>query len=313
MSGKAVPFRATLKTKRLRLDWRRSLPISYSSTERHSLSVHRAAQPRNPNFKFQIPNPKSQIPNRNALFLFTGSTSTRLKYPRRMFSSILGYFPALCGVVLVATSAGFSQGRPSVIQSWNEVQLIVPVARSTDSEGNSVNKITAIFNGIARFGRDADLTDGRGGIEFNFRANKHITLVTSALYRGDAVVEHVQQYETRLAAGATFSATWKQVSFRDRNLYEYRVRSGRNDISVYRHRFQASFPVKHKGKILFSPFLSEEAFFDFSVTQFNNNELFLGVTRRLNSQTELDIAYIRNDTSPANINGLSLNLKITLP
>ncbi|MFL6468440.1 MAG: DUF2490 domain-containing protein [Pyrinomonadaceae bacterium] len=214
--------------------------------------------------------------------------------------------------MLVGTLAGISQDRPSVFQSWNEVQLIVPVTRFTDSEGNSVNKITAIFNGIARFGRRVDLTDGRTGIELNFRTNKHLTFVTSALYRGDEVVENVRQFETRLAVGAAFSATWKLVSFRDRNLYEYRVRSGRNNISVYRQRFQMSFPLKHNGKTLFSPFLSEEAFYDFSAGRFNNNELFLGVTRRLSPRTELDIAYIRNDTSPANVNGISLNFKITL-
>ena len=38
----------------------------------------------------------------------------------------------------------------------------------------------------------------------------------------------------------------------------------------------------------------------------------LGITRRLSSRTELDIAYIRNDTAPANVNGLSLNLKVML-
>ena len=86
----------------------------------------------------------------------------------------------------------------------------------------------------------------------------------------------------------------------------------RNDISVYRTRLQISVPVKHNGKILFSPFLSEEAFYDFHADRFNNNELFLGITRRLNPRTELDVAYIRNDTAPANVNGLSLNLKITL-
>jgi len=221
-------------------------------------------------------------------------------------------FTVLFGILLVGTVTGFSQDRPSVLQSWNEVQLIVPVARFTDSEGRSVNKVTVIFNGIARFGRSVELTDGRGGVEFNFRANKHLTFVTSALYRRDEVVDNVRHFETRLAVGPTFAAGWKQISFRDRNLYEYRVRSGRNNISVYRQRFQMSFPLKHNGKTLFSPFLSEEAFYDFSAGRFNNNELFLGVTRRLSPRTTLDIAYIRNDTKPANVNGLSLNLKITL-
>ncbi|HKP68414.1 MAG TPA: DUF2490 domain-containing protein [Pyrinomonadaceae bacterium] len=214
--------------------------------------------------------------------------------------------------MLVTALSISAQDRPTVSQSWNEVQLIAPLVRSADSEGKSVDKITAVFFGIGRFGRKTDVTDARSGFELHFRANKHLTFVTGALYRGDEVVDSVRQYETRLDFGATFNGTWKGVSFRDRNFYEYRVRSGRNDISVYRNRFQMSVPVKHKGKVLFSPFISEEIFYDFSAKSFNNNELFLGITRRLDSRTELDIAYIRNDTSPANINGLSLNLKIRL-
>ena len=190
--------------------------------------------------------------------------------------------------------------------------MIVPLSRSTTREGKSVDKITAIFNGIGRFGRKDDVTDARAGAELNFRANKHLTFVTSALARGDEVVENHRHYETRLAVGATLSAIWNHVTFRDRNLYEYRVRSGRNNISVYRNRFQAIFPLKHNGKTLFSPFLSEEAFYDFHASRFNNNELFLGISRRLSSRTDLDIAYIRNDTNPANVNGISLNLKIKL-
>ena len=216
------------------------------------------------------------------------------------------------GVVLAAAVTGFAQEKPSVFQSWNQVQLILPLARSTDSEGKTVNKITGIFDTIARFGRKGNFTDARAGFEVQFRSNKYLTFVTSALYRGDEVVEHQRRYETRLAAGPTFSFVWKNITFRDRNLYEYRVRSGRNDISVYRNRFQVTFPVKHKDKTLFSPFLSEEFFHDFSVNRINNNELFLGITRRLNSKTELDVAYIRNETDPADVNGLSLALRIML-
>ena len=43
-----------------------------------------------------------------------------------------------------------------------------------------------------------------------------------------------------------------------------------------------------------------------------NDEFFIGITRRLNKQTTLDIAYIRNDTRPTNVNGLNLVLKIRL-
>jgi len=221
-----------------------------------------------------------------------------------------GRYLVIIIILFAGSVSAFAQDRPSVFQSWNEVQLIVPLVRGEDT-GKTVNKVTAIFNGIGRFGR-GQLVDARLGAELNFRLNKYVTLVGSALYRGDEVVEGRRHGETRLAAGATFSALLKKFSIRDRNLIEHRVRVDRNDITLYRNRLQISHPVTHNGKTLFSPFLSEEIFYDTSIDRINNNELFLGVTRQLSKSTALDIAYIRNDTAPANVNGLSLALKITL-
>src|SRR5688572_4833715 len=106
-----------------------------------------------------------------------------------------------CFVIFVmlisAKVLAFSQDRPSVFQSWNELQLIVPLVRTEDAGGKKLNKVTAVFNGIGRFGR-GQLVDGRIGAELDFRVNKYLTLVTSALYRGDEVVENVRHGETRL-------------------------------------------------------------------------------------------------------------------
>jgi hypothetical protein len=155
---------------------------------------------------------------------------------------------------------GSSQGRPSVVQSWNQVQLIVPVSRSTDSEGTSVNNVTAIIEGIARFGRDADLTDARLGVEFDFRANKHLTIARAL----STVAMRLSRTSSASRHGSPLTDIFCYVEYcfvpRPQPL---RVSSSerRNDISVYRHRLQISVPVKHEGKVIFSPFLSEEAFY----------------------------------------------------
>jgi hypothetical protein len=226
-------------------------------------------------------------------------------------SRIWNRYLAVLLLLIGASVPALSQDRPSVFQSWNEVQFIVPLVRSEDANGKTVNRVTAIFNGIGRFGR-GQLVDGRIGVELNFRVNKYVTLVGSALYRGDEVVRNVRHGETRLAAGATLSLLLRKFSIRDRNLIEHRVRIDRGDINVWRHRLQISHPVTQNGKTLFSPFLSEELFYDAHARRFNNNELFLGITRQLTKRSALDIAYIRNDTAPANVNGISLALKITL-
>src|SRR5204863_10198964 len=95
------------------------------------------------------------------------------------------YYLVLPIVLFGGSFSALCQDRPSVFQSWNEVQLIVPLIRSEDAGGRSVDKVTAIFNGIARFGR-AELVDGRLGAEMDYRANQYLTRVASALERRDA-------------------------------------------------------------------------------------------------------------------------------
>ena len=73
-----------------------------------------------------------------------------------------------------------------------------------------------------------------------------------------------------------------------------------------------SHPIKYKEKVLFSPFVSEEGYYEISSRKWTQNELFLGITRQLSKSTALDIAYLRNDSKPAPVNGLALTLKITV-
>ncbi len=218
-------------------------------------------------------------------------------------------------IVFLFSIAVFSQSAPlpSQFQSWNEIQLIVPLVRSKDAKGKSIDKVTATFNGILRIGRsNLDFLDNRMGATVDFRVNRYLSLFTAALYRKDELVENVRRYETRFDVGATFSKTWRNFSFRDRNMFEHRFRSGRIDLNLYRQRIQASHPVKFNEKELFSPFISEEGYYDLQSKTWIQNEFFAGITRRINQKTSIDIAYIRNDSRPANVNGISLNLKIKL-
>jgi hypothetical protein len=225
------------------------------------------------------------------------------------------YFFLAFLVVFFNSIVAFSQNNPlpSEFQSWNEVQLILPVAQAKDSKGKSIDKMTATFNGILRVGRkNLDFLDNRAGLTLDFRLNKYLSLLTGALYRKDELVKNTRRYETRLDFGATVSKTWRKFSFRDRNMFEHRFRNGRADINLYRQRFQASYPIEHKNKIIFSPFVSEEGYFDLGSKTWLQNEFFIGITRAINRKTSIDIAYVRNDSRPVNVNGLSLNLKIRL-
>ncbi len=218
-------------------------------------------------------------------------------------------------IVFLFSVAVFSQSAPlpSQFQSWNEVQLIVPLVRSKDAKGKSIDKVTATFNGILRVGRsNLDFLDNRMGATIDFRVNRYLSLFTATLYRKDELAVNARRYETRFNVGAAFSKTWRDFSFRDRNMFEHRFRNGRNDLNLYRQRIQVSRPVKYKEKELFAPFVSEEGYYDLDSKTWIQNEFYAGITRRLNQKTSIDIAYLRSDSRPVNVNGISLNLKIRL-
>src|SRR5215203_2491015 len=218
-------------------------------------------------------------------------------------------------LLLFSAPAIYSQTSelPSEFQSWNEVQLIVPVTHGKDSKGKKFDKITATFTGILRIGRSNwDFLDNRAGITLDFRVNKYLTLMTSALYRKDELVKNQRRNETRLDFGFVLSKTWKNFTFKDRNMYEHRFRNSRADTNLYRNRLVVSHPIKHNDRELFSPFISNEGYFDLKTKKWVQNEFFAGISRKLNSRLTLDLAYIRNDSAPTNVNGFSTSLKIKL-
>jgi hypothetical protein len=201
----------------------------------------------------------------------------------------------------------------SVFQSWNETQLILPIIRGKDAKNKSFDRITATFSGIVRVGRkDFDFLDNRASVTLDFRINKYLSLFTGTMYRRDEIVENVKRYEARFTTGAVISKVWREFSFRDRNMFEHRFRYGRGDTNLYRQRIQISHPLKCGKNELFSPFISEEGYYEITGRQWVQNEFYAGITRKINSKTAIDIAYVRNDSKPANVNGISVNLKLRL-
>jgi hypothetical protein len=220
---------------------------------------------------------------------------------------------SLFSLFLFSQTAFTQTSLPEKFQSWNEVQLIVPLARKKDSKGKTVDKVTATFSGILRIGRKSrDFLDNRYGVTLDFRVNKFLSLMTAALYRKDELVVNRRNYETRLDFGFVATKTWKKITFKDRNMYEHRFRNSRSDTNLYRNRLNISYPIKHKEKEIFSPFISEEGYLDLKTRKWVQNEFYAGITRKLTPKISLDLAYVRNDSSPTNVNGFSTSLKIKL-
>ncbi|MBA2619773.1 MAG: DUF2490 domain-containing protein [Acidobacteria bacterium] len=218
-------------------------------------------------------------------------------------------------IIFLSATFAFAQTSPlpSAFRLWNEVQLILPIADGKDAKGKRIDKVSATFSGVLRVGRrNLDFLDNRLGASLDFRVNRHLSLLVGAVYRKDELVENRRRFETRLNFGATFFTTWRGFNIRDRNMFEHRFRNSRTDLNVYRHRIQISRPLKIGGKEIFTPFISEEGNLDLRSRKWLLNDFFAGITRIINRKTSIDLAYVRSDIQPTNVNGLSVGLKIRL-
>lgn len=216
-------------------------------------------------------------------------------------------------ILVLFTFAALAQtdSLPEQTQSWNEVQLILPLKFGKDRKGKQIDKITATFSGISRIGRN-EFLDNRVSATADYRINRHLSVFGGVLYRQDEITKNQPRNETRLTTGATISVAWRGFTFRDRNMFEHRFRNNRADLNLYRQRIQISRPITYKKKELFAPFISEEGYLDTRTKEWVQNEFYAGITRRFTPKVSLDIAYLRSDTRPINVNGLSLNLRIRL-
>ena len=67
-----------------------------------------------------------------------------------------------------------------------------------------------------------------------------------------------------------------------------------------------------QNEVLWSPFVSDDGYHYMFGKTWSQNEFYAGVSRKLSNRAALDVAYVRNDTRPTNVNGLLLTLKIRL-
>src|SRR6476620_9642232 len=96
-------------------------------------------------------------------------------------------------VLLISTTCLFSQsGQPdAVTQSWNEVEITVPLFQKENADGKKVDQLSAIFNGIIRTSRLTHMEDRRAGFGLTYRFDKYFSMYAALLYRRDEIVKNV--------------------------------------------------------------------------------------------------------------------------
>lgn len=201
-------------------------------------------------------------------------------------------------------------------QIWNETTLQFPIIKREDKAGKSFDKLSLLVFGNLRLGQNRLYpVDVRIGAGFDYKFNQNVSFTPTYLYRRGEPLRNVKEFEHRIRFDLTVGNKWKNFSIRDRNRVEYRVRNSRPNSVRYRNRLTFAVPIKMGGKELFSPFVADEIYYDFSAKKITTNEFTAGITRQINKDTTADIYYLRRDIlflQGLAFNGIAVNLKFRI-
>jgi len=190
-------------------------------------------------------------------------------------------------------------------QSWNDVQLTVPLSK----------KVDLLVQGTLRIGGNlTTAVDERWGFGFNYKAWKYVTLNELYFHREAKPPNGRQEDEDRLTLGATLRVPVKKFTLIDRNWFERRWRSPQVDAWRYRNRFQLEHPFKIR-KAKFTWFISEEPFYDWSQHDWVRNRFGVGASHVFNKHFTGDLYLMRqNDgrTRPGDVNIIGTVLRFRM-
>ena len=221
-----------------------------------------------------------------------------------------GYRPPFLATVLLLTISAITSGQSkappkSDTQSWNDVQVTVPMNKKTDF----------VLLGTLRIG--GNLTkpvDERWGIRFNYALQKYVTLQTSYFHREARPPNGKHESEERLTVGANFRIPLGKFTLNTRNWFERRWREPQVDAWRYRNRIQLEHPFKIN-KTKFNWFVSDEVFYDWSLHDWVRNRFAAGVSHTFNKHLTLEIYGMRqNDgrTKPGDVNVIGTTWRVKL-
>ncbi|MEO6588772.1 MAG: DUF2490 domain-containing protein [Pyrinomonadaceae bacterium] len=196
--------------------------------------------------------------------------------------------------ILFLSALSFAQSADdnSDIVGWSDITVGTPLIQKEEN-GKKVDKLALSFTSALRFGRNLKRPiDERAGLALTYRFNKYFSAGSGYLYRRFRPTEAPRQYEHRILFFLLAEKQWKNVVVRNRSLTTYLIKHSRPDTVVYRNRLQANFPVRKNEKVLFSPFVADEPFYDFRVKKWVRNDIYAGITRQFTKRVAADFFYI---------------------
>ena len=197
--------------------------------------------------------------------------------------------------VCLGQAAAQSRVPESDNQSWNDVQITVPVTKQVDFTMQATLRLGDNFS---------QAVDQRWGVGFVFKLNKYFSLNQLYFHREARPPNGRPEREERVTLGAMVRFPAGKFTISDRNWFERRWREPQVDAWRYRNRLQVEHPFKI-GKKKFTWFVADEVFYDWSLHVWPRNRAAAGISRVLNKHLTVDLYYTRqNDshTRPGDLN-----------
>lgn len=219
-------------------------------------------------------------------------------------------------LLVFSTSVAQNTVPETDFQVWNETVFSLPVLRTKDAKGKSVDRLSLLLVTSLRLGQNRlSPVDERIGGGFDLLLNKNFNFSPTYVYVAAQPGRGHKDFEHRIRFDLGYSKKFEHFSIKDRNRIEYRVRNFREDSVRYRNKFTFSVPVHRNGKELFAAFIADEPYYDFTAKHWSRNDLSLGISKKLTDKLSADFFYLwrhNRSGSPANVHAVGVNLKVKL-
>jgi Protein of unknown function (DUF2490) len=191
------------------------------------------------------------------------------------------------------------------VQSWNDVQLTVPLSKSFDF-------YTAV---TMRFGKNVTrLNDGRFAIGVAWKPTKSLTIMPFYWNVQARNARSQFRQEHRFSLRATYHFPFKSFGLNHRSTYEYRIRSVGN---TWRYRaaliYEKDLPKKFIPNAKY--FFGDEVFYDSATKKFSRNRFSIGINKTLNKHLAVDVYYMRQNDGyahPGDLNTIWVTWRVKL-
>ncbi len=153
------------------------------------------------------------------------------------------------------------------------------------------NKVRIIWNPLWRVRDDVSESfylASRQGV--GYKVSKSLDLAASYFYAEEKNIAGRWVPENRLELQTTCKWGLWDLKWSDRNRFEYRSVDDKEKWR-YRNALKIAKPVKVWGSE-FSPYVSDEIFYDFKKDELNQNRVSVGVTKKLIENVTLDVYYM---------------------